>query len=253
MSSDSDLSDINLLVIEITKHRRKWLRKRVRPIKKMANQVKSKYERTRMRYDNVQKAKVKSQLENKQRQLVNKSHTFDWIILAYLAIAGHGHYDACIKPAIAGRTQLQNSPSKTVEETANMRNINSQQTDDTIGTPSKSTKTPHQSIATPRKAANNKSPQKKNYTRKRKSDSTKWKKRIRKHLRNVGKEYFSPTAKKQIAARSLNHIIVQDVDLIVQIKCQKIFDLKFFICFTMKIWCMKGSVISYVDILKFNL
>jgi hypothetical protein len=50
---------------------------------------------------------------------------------------------------------------KTVEETANMRNINSQQTDDTIGTPSKSTKTPHQSIATPRKAANNKSPQKK--------------------------------------------------------------------------------------------
>ena len=27
-----------------------------------------------MRYDNVQKAKVKSQLENKQRQLVNKSH-----------------------------------------------------------------------------------------------------------------------------------------------------------------------------------
>lgn len=203
MSSDSDLSDINLLVIEITKHRRKWLRKRVRPIKKMANQVKSKYERTRMRYDNVQKAKVKSQLENKQRQLVNKSHTFDWIILAYLAIAGHGHYDACIKPAIAGRTQLQNSPSKTVEETANMRNINSQQTDDTIGTPSKSTKTPHQSIATPRKAANNKSPQKKNYTRKRKSDSTKWKKRIRKHLRNVGKEYFSPTAKKQIAARSL--------------------------------------------------
>jgi hypothetical protein len=76
----------------------------------MANQVKSKYERTRMRYDNVQKAKVKSQLENKQRQLVNKSHTFDWIILAYLAIAGHEHYDACIKPAIAGRTQLQNSP-----------------------------------------------------------------------------------------------------------------------------------------------
>jgi hypothetical protein len=68
---------------------------------------------------------------------------FDSIILAYLAIAGHGHYDACIKPAIAGRTQLQNSPSKTVEETANMRNINSQQTDDTIGTPSKSTKTPH--------------------------------------------------------------------------------------------------------------
>jgi hypothetical protein len=55
VSSDSDLSDINLLVIEITKHRRKWLRKRVRPIKKMANQVKSKYERTRMRYDNVQK------------------------------------------------------------------------------------------------------------------------------------------------------------------------------------------------------
>jgi hypothetical protein len=46
----------------------------------------------------------------------NKSHTFDWIILAYLAIVGHGHYDACIKPAIAGRTQLQNSPSKTVEE-----------------------------------------------------------------------------------------------------------------------------------------
>jgi hypothetical protein len=65
---------------------------------------------------------ISSQLENKQRQLVNKSHTFDWIILAYLAIAGHGHYDACIKPAIAGRTQLQNSPSKTVEETANMRN-----------------------------------------------------------------------------------------------------------------------------------
>jgi hypothetical protein len=128
----------------------------------MANQVKSKYERTRMRYDNVQKAKIKSQLENKQRQLVNKSHTFDSIIissrifsgtlsaqlnlhlvqlcglidiaaicffavgekyiLAYLAIAGHGHYDACIKPAIAGRTQLQNSPSKIVEETANMRN-----------------------------------------------------------------------------------------------------------------------------------
>lgn len=116
MSSDSDLSDINLLVIEITKHRRKWLRKRVRPIKKMANQVKSKYERTRMRYDNVQKAKVKSQLENKQRQLVNKSHTFDWIILAYLSIAGHGHYDACIKPAIAGRTQLQNSPSKTLKK-----------------------------------------------------------------------------------------------------------------------------------------
>ena len=163
MSSDSDLSDINLLVIEITKHRRKWLRKRVRPIKKMANQVKSKYERTRMRYDNVQKAKVKSQLENKQRQLVNKSHTFDWIILAYLTIAGHGHYDACIKPAIAGRTQLQNSPSKTVEETANMRNINSQQTDDTIGTPSKSTKTPHQSIATPRKAPNN-SPHRKEIT-----------------------------------------------------------------------------------------
>jgi hypothetical protein len=27
-----------------------------------------------MRYDNIQKAKVKSQLENKQRQLVNKSH-----------------------------------------------------------------------------------------------------------------------------------------------------------------------------------
>jgi hypothetical protein len=77
-----------------------------------------------------------------------------------------------------------------------------------------------------------------------------------KHLRNVGKEYFSPTAKKQIAARSLKphtHVIVQDVDLIVQIKCQKIFDLKFLICFTMKIWCMKGSVISYVDILKFNL
>ena len=40
-------------------------------------------------------------------------------------------------------------------------------------------------------------------TRKRKSDSTKWKKSIHKHLRNVGKEYFSPTAKKQIAARSL--------------------------------------------------
>ena len=88
--------------------------------------------------------------------------TFDRIILAYLAIAGHEHYDACIKPAIAGRTQLQNSPSKTVEETANMRNINSQQTDDTIGTPSKSNKTPHHSIATPRKAANYKSPQKKN-------------------------------------------------------------------------------------------
>jgi hypothetical protein len=33
----------------------------------MANQVKSKYARTRMRYDNIQKAKVKSQLENKQR------------------------------------------------------------------------------------------------------------------------------------------------------------------------------------------
>jgi hypothetical protein len=32
VSSDSDLSDINLLVIDITKHRRKWLRKRVRPI-----------------------------------------------------------------------------------------------------------------------------------------------------------------------------------------------------------------------------
>jgi hypothetical protein len=74
----------------------KWLRKRARPIKKMANQVKSKYARTRMRYDNVQKAKVKSQLENKQRQLVNKSHTFDWIILAYLVIAGHEHYDALI-------------------------------------------------------------------------------------------------------------------------------------------------------------
>jgi hypothetical protein len=88
--------------------------------------------------------------------------TFDRIILTYLAIAGHEHYDACIKPAITGRTQLRNSPSKTVEETANMRHINSQQTDDTIGTPSKSNKTPHPSIATPRKAANYKSPQKKN-------------------------------------------------------------------------------------------
>jgi hypothetical protein len=44
VSSDSDLSDINLPVIEITKHRRKWLRKCVRPIKKMASQVKSKFE-----------------------------------------------------------------------------------------------------------------------------------------------------------------------------------------------------------------
>jgi hypothetical protein len=49
--------------------------------------------------------------------------TFDRIILAYLAIAGHEHYDDCIKSAIAGRTQLQNSPSKTVEETANIRHI----------------------------------------------------------------------------------------------------------------------------------
>jgi hypothetical protein len=30
VSCDSDLTDINLPVIEITKHRRKWLRKRVR-------------------------------------------------------------------------------------------------------------------------------------------------------------------------------------------------------------------------------
>ena len=46
--------------------------------------------------------------------------TFDRIILTYLAIAGHEHYDACIKPAITGRTQLRNSPSKTVEETATL-------------------------------------------------------------------------------------------------------------------------------------
>ena len=73
VSSDSDFSDIKLPVIEITKHRRKWLRKCLRPNRKMANQVKSKYARTRMRYDNIQKANFKSQLENKQ-QLVNKSH-----------------------------------------------------------------------------------------------------------------------------------------------------------------------------------
>jgi hypothetical protein len=52
---------------------------------------------------------------------------------------------------------------------------------------------------------------KKTYIRKRKSDSTKWKKSIRKHLRNVEKEYFSPTAKKQIAARSLKPPIVSSV------------------------------------------
>jgi hypothetical protein len=31
--------------------------------------------------------------------------TLDRIILAYLAIADHEHYDACIKPAIAGGTE----------------------------------------------------------------------------------------------------------------------------------------------------
>lgn len=43
------------------------------------------------------------------------------------------------------------------------------------------------SIATPRKSASYKSPKKKEHSRKRKSDPTKWKKNIRQHLRKVGK------------------------------------------------------------------
>ena len=82
VSSDSDFSDIKLPVIEITKHRRKWLRKRVRPIKKMANQLKSKYARTRMRYDNIQPEALKSPYRSpgyKKNQLVLcKNYVLQW-------------------------------------------------------------------------------------------------------------------------------------------------------------------------------
>jgi hypothetical protein len=65
------------------------------------------------------------------------------VVLKILLLSVSLRSERSILSLLAGRTQLQNSPSKTVEETANMRNINSQQTDDTIGTPSKSNKTPH--------------------------------------------------------------------------------------------------------------
>lgn len=62
---DSDPSDINLPVIEITKHRKKWFRKRARPFKKLSNQackLKSKYGRKRVG-DDIQRAKVNSMLQ----------------------------------------------------------------------------------------------------------------------------------------------------------------------------------------------
>lgn len=52
-------------------------------------------------------------------------------------------------------------------------------------------------IATSRKA------EKKKHTRKRQSCPQKWKKNVRKELKNLGKEYFSPTTKKSVPAKAL--------------------------------------------------
>lgn len=41
-SSESNLSDINILVIDIQKHRKKWLRKRTKPLKQKIEKKKQK-------------------------------------------------------------------------------------------------------------------------------------------------------------------------------------------------------------------
>jgi len=105
------------------------------------------------------------------------------IKLAYLAIPGFEHYDACIEKEAEHQSLLIQTICP-----------------DPIATPEKSKKQYDGSIATPRKSANYKSPEKKSHTRKRESNPDKWKKNIRKQSRNMGKEYFSPHTKQMVKA-----------------------------------------------------
>ena len=111
--------------------------------------------------------------------------TLEKISLAYLAVPGFEHYDAALKLVV------HSSPEKSE------RNVCSD-------TPVKIvTDTVKHDAATPRKSATYKSPPKIKQTRKRLSNPKMWKKNIRKKLRNMGREYTSPSTKKIVKAKSV--------------------------------------------------
>ena len=150
----------------------------------------------------IYSSKLQRPTENVQPDMDIDHVRDEKIILSYLAIPGIEHYDACMKSSDVSNNK-HHSPSETTDNNENSYISNTNGS--SMKTPSKSkiTYDNHPSIATPRKSANYKSSEKKEYSRKRKSDSTKWNQNIRKHSGKVGKEYLYPKTKKHVPAKSL--------------------------------------------------
>ncbi|KAK3085282.1 hypothetical protein FSP39_001017 [Pinctada imbricata] len=115
------------------------------------------------------------------------------ITLAYLAIPGSEHYDACIP---LDKNISNNQPDKANSESRPPKTPDKQ-------TPKKQGgKMSSGFNITPRKQADYISPKKKTRTRKRKAVPAEWKKNIRKRLRLSGKEYTN-TRGKLVEAKSV--------------------------------------------------
>jgi hypothetical protein len=112
------------------------------------------------------------------------------IKLAYLAVRGREHYDACIRKRARESTQVterQEIPDG-AREPRHLPN-----------TPEKPSVSVNE-CATPRKAAEYVSPKKVKSTRKRVRNIHKWKKTIRKQKRNTGQAYMSAAKSKKLVA-----------------------------------------------------
>ncbi|MCG8048999.1 MAG: OTU family ubiquitin thioesterase [Candidatus Thiodiazotropha endolucinida] len=111
--------------------------------------------------------------------------------LAYLALQGYEHYDACVPKALLP-SRTNTSPSDNASEQSHITQPK---------TPSKQANEPQGSAITPRKDAAYISPKKVKRTRKRTANIQLWKKNVRKARKNTGKSYVSATTKRIIDAK----------------------------------------------------